>query len=698
MTLVTVSVSLSPYVQRYKQSLAQDEHKAVKDERTLEEIEELRKTKAAAVKRDFEEGKVSTAEGAQSAKEEVHGLDRSTLGQFKDKFENLSDTLQQNMAEKMQAGATKDELEEIKSQVNEVKQKWRTGDLEGAENLEDSATRDELEALKGVNVKGRFQPGQGEFHKSYDRSELDTSGAADARKSFLEGSAFAGREVSSAAAGEMSELKFTALDAYKDKFEKGPYAEDIQRARVELDLQLDELKQAFEKPESEMSPEERLAKKRAEIEAEFARYKLTRKLRAKQQQEEGGDETAAAGAQETFFPSYCTTVNCTTVHLYGGVLPEPLPPNHRMRAQPPPVYVKDAVTLTVHVYSSVYNTVYPHVLPLTEAPTTILCCVVVVFVLDVCPHTLCQNTFRAAPLMPFQCQCLPSSPTTASTSVCAGCPPIDRSISRRFRLLTIAPPPLFPLSMVDDGGGGAVVEANVLPMAYEEEGAHRNVAVRLDDVVYQHQHDDAETDAGDVAAADAAAAFVADIATYGNTSWSSGWTDQVVQQLLHTGADTARRTRSAATASRRHRRRLCSGDDAGEEEGEYDVKNLMNKFLNIDLTPKERASKLDELEALRVEAKNLTKKFEQPNLDSVEVSEDKRRQLEAEFQQLKEERQQARKEYEEEMAESAALGGEKEEIQVAADHASKMAAKWEKIHAKEAKKAEKSKMPAKSTT
>lgn len=40
---------------------------------------------------------------------------------------------------------------------------------------------------------------------------------------------------------------------------------------------------------------------------------------------------------------------------------------------------------------------------------------------------------------------------------------------------------------------------------------------------------------------------------------------------------------------------------------------------------------------------------------------------------------------------------EKEEIQVAADHASKMAAKWEKINQKEARKAEKSKMPTKST-
>ncbi|VDO37417.1 unnamed protein product [Onchocerca flexuosa] len=41
---------------------------------------------------------------------------------------------------------------------------------------------------------------------------------------------------------------------------------------------------------------------------------------------------------------------------------------------------------------------------------------------------------------------------------------------------------------------------------------------------------------------------------------------------------------------------------------------------------------------------------------------------------------------------------EREEIHVAADHASKMAAKWEKIQKKEAKKAEKSRMPSKTTT
>lgn len=60
------------------------------------------------------------------------------------------------------------------------------------------------------------------------------------------------------------------------------------------------------------------------------------------------------------------------------------------------------------------------------------------------------------------------------------------------------------------------------------------------------------------------------------------------------------------------------------------------------------------------------------------------------------ERERAKKELEEEQAEAAAAtGADKEDIQVAEAHASKMAAKWEKIHKKEAKKAEKSKMPQK---
>lgn len=52
---------------------------------------------------------------------------------------------------------------------------------------------------------------------------------------------------------------------------------------------------------------------------------------------------------------------------------------------------------------------------------------------------------------------------------------------------------------------------------------------------------------------------------------------------------------------------------------------------------------------------------------------------------------------EEEQAEAAASinNTEKEDVQIAEAHASKMAAKWEKIHKKEAKKAEKSRMPQK---
>ena len=51
---------------------------------------------------------------------------------------------------------------------------------------------------------------------------------------------------------------------------------------------------------------------------------------------------------------------------------------------------------------------------------------------------------------------------------------------------------------------------------------------------------------------------------------------------------------------------------------------------------------------------------------------------------------------EEEQAEAAVSNNaEKEDVQIAEAHASKMAAKWEKIHKKEAKKAEKSRMPQK---
>lgn len=61
---------------------------------------------------------------------------------------------------------------------------------------------------------------------------------------------------------------------------------------------------------------------------------------------------------------------------------------------------------------------------------------------------------------------------------------------------------------------------------------------------------------------------------------------------------------------------------------------------------------------------------------------------------ISEERERAKLELEAERAQAEAdVDPDKEDIQIAADHASKMAAKFEKINRKEAKKAEKSKMP-----
>uniref|UniRef100_A0A915NVE7 LIM zinc-binding domain-containing protein n=1 Tax=Meloidogyne floridensis TaxID=298350 RepID=A0A915NVE7_9BILA len=231
------------------------------------------------------------------------------LAQLKSSLKDKKESWQSSATAGAQTSAVDEEekrrqLEEIKGSVSEVKQKWKTGDVEGANLADDAAKQEELEALKkGVNVKQRFQPPSGgDVQKCYDRSELDTSAISDARKSFIEGSAFTSPKTESSAAGELSELKFTEMNAFKDKFEKGKGdVEEIEKAKIELDLQLKELKKTFEKPESEMSPEERAAKKKVEIEAEFARYKLARKLQAKKAKEEaegnggGGDEEHEEG-------------------------------------------------------------------------------------------------------------------------------------------------------------------------------------------------------------------------------------------------------------------------------------------------------------------------------------------------------------------------------------------------------------------
>jgi Skp family chaperone for outer membrane proteins len=62
----------------------------------------------------------------------------------------------------------------------------------------------------------------------------------------------------------------------------------------------------------------------------------------------------------------------------------------------------------------------------------------------------------------------------------------------------------------------------------------------------------------------------------------------------------------------------------------------MSKFKNIaESAPSRMEKKLDELEALRVEAKNLRERFEKSGGAEEELSEEKRRQLEEEFKFLK---------------------------------------------------------------
>lgn len=63
----------------------------------------------------------------------------------------------------------------------------------------------------------------------------------------------------------------------------------------------------------------------------------------------------------------------------------------------------------------------------------------------------------------------------------------------------------------------------------------------------------------------------------------------------------------------------------------------MAKFKNIaTMEPKEREKNLEELEALRLEARNLREQFEKTNqMESSEKSEEKRKQMEEEFKQLK---------------------------------------------------------------
>ncbi|VDK50960.1 unnamed protein product [Gongylonema pulchrum] len=130
------------------------------------------------------------------------------------------------------------------------------------------------------------------------------------------------------------------------------------------------------------------------------------------------------------------------------------------------------------------------------------------------------------------------------------------------------------------------------------------------------------------------------------------------------------------------------------DEDAYDVKNLMQKFTNIgkENEQKVKHGRPSDLDDIKIAARNLKEQFEKAGLeDESETAEEKRKQLEEEFERLRREKEAAA--IHEETPEEEVL--QKEEVHVAADHASKMTAKWEKIQKKEAKKAEKGRMPQK---
>ncbi|KAK0398283.1 hypothetical protein QR680_002513 [Steinernema hermaphroditum] len=174
-------------------------------------------------------------------------------------------------------------------QVGDIKNKWKTGDVEGAE-LKEGAAKADLEELKqGVKVRDRFQEraaAEENVGKSYDSSLLDTSAAAEARKSFLEGKAYESGAVEKTG---VDDIKFSELSSFKERFEKGDQSGPVEKAAVDVDVQLGSIKAQFEKSEEDMSPEERAELKKKEIEAEFLRYKLARKLQAKKAKEEAGE-------------------------------------------------------------------------------------------------------------------------------------------------------------------------------------------------------------------------------------------------------------------------------------------------------------------------------------------------------------------------------------------------------------------------
>jgi hypothetical protein len=124
-------------------------------------------------------------------------------------------------------------------------------------------------------------------------TSVNITDAAEARKSFLEGMAYQSGPVEKTA-NDLQDIKFTELNAFKNKFEKGEEGLDRREKQIiDLDIQLNSIKEAIEKGtinEEDMTPEERAERKKKEIEAEFLRYKLARKIQAKKAKEEQGEE------------------------------------------------------------------------------------------------------------------------------------------------------------------------------------------------------------------------------------------------------------------------------------------------------------------------------------------------------------------------------------------------------------------------
>uniref|UniRef100_A0A914ZIM7 LIM zinc-binding domain-containing protein n=1 Tax=Parascaris univalens TaxID=6257 RepID=A0A914ZIM7_PARUN len=188
-------------------------------------------------------------------------------------------------------------------QVGDIKNKWKTGNVEGAEVKE--LSKEDLEELrKGPGVKERFKERTDEeemIAKQWDRSELDTSAVADARRSFLEGSAYQSAPIEKTV--EMSEIEFKKLQEFKDRFEKGEGDISVEKTAVDIHAEgLGDIKAAFEKggiDEANMTPEERAELKKKEIEAEFLRYKLARRAAAQREaaEQEQGEGAPASGIE-----------------------------------------------------------------------------------------------------------------------------------------------------------------------------------------------------------------------------------------------------------------------------------------------------------------------------------------------------------------------------------------------------------------